>query len=128
MRCCLYGTCKESYFLGALVFSLMANTEHHVLIQSLLMREALGIATSTNIKEVKVLPHMAEGGLGVLIDNSTVWTEGQLPTPSTNTNQLPSQVLMPVEVCQEELLVWAHTDLQRHHGCQARWPCVHKSR
>ena len=25
-----------------------------------------------------MLPHMAEGGLGVLIDNSTVWTKGQL--------------------------------------------------
>ena len=29
---------------------------------------------------------MAEGGLGVLIDNPTVWTEGQLPVPSTNAN------------------------------------------
>ena len=90
------------------------------------MREALGIATSTNKKEVEVLPHMAEGGLGVLIDNSTVWTEGQLPAPSTSANQLPYQALMPVEVCQEELLVRAHVDLQTHHGCQARWPCVHK--
>ena len=95
-------------------------------IQSLPMREALGVATSTNKKEVKVLPHMVEGGLGVLIDNSTVWTEGQLPAPSTNANQLPHQALMPVEVCQEELLVHAHMNLQRHHGCQARWPCVHK--
>ena len=25
--CCLYGTRKESYFLGALIFSLMADTE-----------------------------------------------------------------------------------------------------
>ena len=90
------------------------------------MREALGVATSTNKKEVEVLPHVAEGGLGVLIDNSTVWTEGQLPAPSTNANRLPHQALMPVEVCQEELLVHAHVDLRRHHGCQARWPCVHK--
>ena len=92
----------------------------HMPIQSLPMREALGVATSTNKKEVKVLPHMAEGGLGVLIDNSTVWTEGQLPVPCTNANQLPHQALMLVEVCQEELLAHAHADLWRHHSCQAR--------
>ena len=50
------------------------------------MRKALGVATSTNKREVEVPPHVAEGGLGVLIDNSTVWTEGQLPAPSTNAN------------------------------------------
>ena len=50
------------------------------------MREALGVATSTNKKEVKVFPHMAEGGLRVLIDNSTVWIEGQLSALSTNAN------------------------------------------
>ena len=98
----------------------------HVLIQSLSMREALGVATSTNKKKVQVLPHMAEASLGVLIDNPTVWTEGQLPAPCTNANQLPHQALMPVDVCQEELPVQAHADLWRHHGCQARWPCVHK--
>ena len=111
---------------------LLPNGQHgveqslHMLIQSLPMREALGVATSTNKKEVKVLPRVAEDGLGVLIDNSTVWTEGQLPAPSTNANQLPHQALMPVKVCQEELLVHAHVDLRRHHGCQARWPCFHK--
>ena len=35
----------------------------HVFIQSLPMREALGVATSTNIKEVEVSPHMAESSL-----------------------------------------------------------------
>ena len=97
-----------------------------MLIQNLPMREALGVATSTNGKEVEVLPHVAEGGLGVLIDNSTVWTEGQLSAPSTNANRLSYQALMLVEVCQEELPVQAHVDLWRHHGCQARQPCVHK--
>ena len=41
-------------------------------MHSLPMREALGVATSTNKKEVEVPPHMAEGSLGVLTDNSTV--------------------------------------------------------
>ena len=90
------------------------------------MREALGVATSTNKKEVEVFPHVAEGGLRVLIDNSIVWTEGQLPAPSTNANRLPHQALMPVEVCQEELPVCAHMELWRHYGCQVGWPCIHK--
>ena len=100
----------------------------HMLIQSLPMRKALGVATSTNTKQVEVLPHMAEGSVRVLIDNSTVLTEGQLPAPSTNANRLPHQALMPVEVCQMELLVCAHMDLWRHHSCQVWWSCVHKGR
>ena len=56
----------------------------HVFMQSWPIEEALGVATSTNKKEVEVFPHVAESGVGVLIDNSTVWTEGQLPAPPTN--------------------------------------------
>ena len=58
----------------------------HVFVQSLPMREALGVATSTNKKEVEVSPHMAESCLGVLIDNSAVWTEDHLPALSSNAN------------------------------------------
>ena len=43
------------------------------------MRKALGVATSTHKKEVEVLPHMAEGSVGILVNNPTVGTEGQLP-------------------------------------------------
>ena len=92
------------------------------------MREALGVATSTNKKEDEVFPHMAEGGLRVLIDNSTVWTEGQLPAPSTNANRLPHQAPMPVEVCQQGLPVCAHAELWRHYGCQPGQPCIHEGR
>ena len=56
----------------------------HVPMQSWPIEEALGVATSTDKKEVKVFPHMAESSAGVLVDNSTVWTKGQLPVPSTN--------------------------------------------
>ena len=63
------------------------------------MRKALGVTTSKNKEEVKVFPHMAKGGLRVLIDNSTVWTEGQLPALSANVNRLPHQALMLVEAC-----------------------------
>ena len=53
-------------------------------MQSWPIEEAFGVATSTNKKEVEVFPHVAESSVGVLIDNSTVWTKGQLPAPSTN--------------------------------------------
>ena len=53
------------------------------------MREALGVITSTNKKKVEVSPHMAESGIRVLIDNSTIWTEGHLPVLSINADRLP---------------------------------------
>ena len=56
----------------------------YMLMQSLPMREALAMATSTHEKEVEVPPHMAEGSVGVLINNSAVGTEGHLPSPSLN--------------------------------------------
>ena len=56
----------------------------HMLMQSLPMGEALGVATSTHEKEVKMPPHMAESSVGVLINNSTVGTEGHLPLPALN--------------------------------------------
>ena len=88
------------------------------------MREALGVATLTNKKEVEVSPHMAEGGLGVLIDNSTVWTECHLPALLIDVKRLPPQAPMSVEVHQQELPVHTHVEIQRHYGCQAGWPCV----
>ena len=53
-------------------------------MQSLPINEAPGVAASTNKDEVKVFPHMAESSFIVLIDDSTVWTEGHLPAPSSN--------------------------------------------
>ena len=42
----------------------------HLFVESLPMREALGITASTYEHEVQVLPHMAEGSMEVLIENS----------------------------------------------------------
>ena len=89
----------------------------HVLMKSWPIEEALGVATSTNKKEVEVFPHMAESSVRVLIDSSTVWTKGQLPAPSTNSKRLPHKAPMPVEVRQQELLICAHMALQRYYGC-----------
>ena len=53
----------------------------HVLVQSWSIEETLRVATSTNELEVEVFPHMAESSVRVLINNSSVGTEGKLPVP-----------------------------------------------
>ena len=42
------------------------------------MGKALGVATSVHEKEVEMLVDMAEGSVGILIDDPTIGTEGQL--------------------------------------------------
>ena len=44
------------------------------------MRKALGVATSAQEKEVEMFVDMAEGSVGILIDDHTIGTEGQLPS------------------------------------------------
>ena len=92
------------------------------------MREALGVATSTHEKEVEVPPHMAEGSVGVFINNSTVGAEGHLPLPSLSVQRLPHQAPMSVEVCQQELPVCTNLEIRRHYSHQPQCPCAHKGR
>ena len=56
----------------------------HMLMQSLPMRKALGVAASTHEKEVEMPTHMADGSVRVLINNSIVGTEGKLPSLALN--------------------------------------------
>ena len=56
----------------------------HMSMQSWPIEETLGVTTSTDKMEVEVFPHMAKSSVGVLIDNSTVWTKGELPAHSTD--------------------------------------------
>ena len=56
----------------------------HVLVQSRSIEETLRVTTSTDELEVKVLPYVAESHVGVLINNSTVGTEGKLPAPPSD--------------------------------------------
>ena len=86
-------------------------------MQSWPIEEALGVTTSTDKMEVVVFPHVAKSSVEVLIDNSTVWTKGQLPVPPTNSKRLLHEAPMPMEVCQQELLVCAHVTLRRYYGC-----------
>ena len=92
-----------------------------MLVQSWSIEKTLRVTTSTDELEVKVLPHMAESCIGVLINNSAVGTEGKLPTPPSEVKRLPHEALMLVEV-----LVRTHRELQRYNGCQTRHALAHK--
>ena len=88
---------------GVLPFGAVSNggyrgTGLHVFVESRSIEEASGETTSTDKLEVEMLPHMAEGRVGVLVDNSTVWTEGKLPVPSFKVERLPHEASVLVEV------------------------------
>ena len=74
-----------------------------------------------------MLPHVAESRVRVLINNSTVGTESELPAPPFKVKQLSHEALVMVEVTQQELLVHAYTELRRHNGYQARCARARKS-
>ena len=91
------------------------------------IEEAPKETTSTDKLEVEMLPHMAEGRVRVLVNNSTVQTEGELPVPSFKVERLPHKARVTAEVTQQELLVRAYTDLRRHDGYQAQYALAWKS-
>ena len=90
-----------------------------MLVQDLSIEKTLRVTTSTDELEVKVLPHMAESHVGVLINNSAVGTESELSVPPIEAKRLPHEALVMVEVQQKELLVCTHTELRGCNGCQA---------
>ena len=98
-----------------------------MLVQGRFIEETLGVTTSTDKLEVKVLPHVAESHVGVLINNSAVGTESKLPAPPFEVKQLPHEALVMVEVTQQELLVRAYTELRRHNCYKARCVQAQKS-
>ena len=52
-----------------------------MLVQGQSIEETLRVTTSTDKLEVKVLPHVAESCVGVLVNNSAVGTESEFPAP-----------------------------------------------
>ena len=90
-----------------------------MLVQGWSIEETLRVTTSTDELEVKVLPHMAESHVGVLINNSAVGTESELPAPPFKVKQLPHEALVMVKVTQQELLVHTYMELRRCNGYQA---------
>ena len=88
---------------GVLLFRVVSDGSYrgtcsHVFVESWSIEEASGETTSTDKLEVEMLPHMAEGHVGVLIDDSTVQTEGELPAPSLEVERLPHKASVLVEV------------------------------
>ena len=88
---------------GVLLFGVVSDVGYrctglHVFVESRSIEEASGETTSTDKLEVKMLPHMAEGHVGVLVDDSAVQTEGELPAPSLEVERLPHEASMSVEV------------------------------
>ena len=93
---------KES-ITGLLLFGAVSDGSYggtcpHVPVESRSIEKASGEATSTDKLEVEMLPHMAEGCVGVLIDNSAIWTEGKLPALPLDVERLPHQASMSVKV------------------------------
>ena len=91
----------------------------HVLVQGRSIEKTLRATTSTDELEVKVLPHVAESRVRVLINNSAVGTESELSAPPIEVKRLPHEALVMVEVRQKELLVCTHMELGGHNSCQA---------
>ena len=67
-------------------------------VESQSIEEASGETTSTDKLEVEMLPHMAEGRVGVLVNDSAVQTKGELPVLSADVERLPHEASMSVEV------------------------------
>ena len=113
--------------LGAVSDGGYRGTGLHVFVESQPIEEAPRETTSTDKLEVEMLPHVAEGRVGVLVNNSTVRTEGELPAPSFEVERLPHEARVTVEVAQQELLVRAYTELRRRNCYQARYARAWKS-
>ena len=93
---------KES-IAGLLLFGVDSDggyrgTCPHVSVESWSIEKASGEATSTDKLEVKMLPQMAEGHVGVLVDNSAIQTKGKLPALPFDVERLPHEASVSVEV------------------------------
>ena len=88
---------------GVLPFGAVSDGDYrgtcpHVFVESWSIEKVSGKATSTDKLEVKMLPHMAEGRVGVLIDDSTIQTKGKLPALPLDVERLPHEASVSVEV------------------------------
>ena len=93
---------KES-ITGLLLFGVVSDGSYrgtcpHMSVENWSIQEASGKATSTDKLEVKMLPHMAEGRVGVLVNDSAIRTKGKLPALPLNVERLPHEAHMSMEV------------------------------
>ena len=100
----------------------------HMLMHSMPVREALGLATSTHEKEVEVPPHMTEDSVGVLINNSAVGAKGHLPSPSLNVPTIASPGTHVSEGSSTGTPCRTDLEIRRHYSHQPWRPWAHKGR
>ena len=67
-------------------------------VESRSIEKASRKTTSTDKLEVEMLPHMAEGHVRVLVNDSTMRTKGKLPAPPIDVERLPHQAPVSMEV------------------------------
>ena len=129
----LYGArylTKES-ITGLLLFGVVSDGSYrgtcpHVSVESRSIEKASGEATSTDKLQVEMLPHMAEGCVRVLIDNSAIQTKGKLPVLPLDVERLPHEAYVLVEVTWQEFLIGADMIPGGCDSYQARYPLVWK--
>ena len=76
-------------WFGAVSDGSYRGTCPHVFVESRSIEKAFGKTTSTDKLEVEKLPHVAEGHVRVLVDDSTIWAKGKLPVTPLNVERLP---------------------------------------
>ena len=86
---CLKETITGLLRLGTVSDCGYRGTCPHVSVESRSIEKAFGKVTSADKLEVEVLPHMADGRVGVLIDDSTKRAKSELPAPPLNVERLP---------------------------------------
>ena len=86
---CLKETITGLLWLGVVSDGGHQGTCPHVFVEGWSIEKAFGKATSTDKLEVEMFPHMAEGRVRVLIDDSTIRAKGKLPVPPLDVERLP---------------------------------------
>ena len=64
------------------------------------MLKTLGLAAAADQNQIQVLSHMTQGSLSIFIKNPAVGTKGYLFMPPNNSQGLPLQAIVMVEVHQ----------------------------
>ena len=88
--------CLKESITGLLQFGAVSDggyrgTCPHVSVENQSIEKAFGKATSTDKLEVEVLPHMADGRVGVLVDDSAIRAKSELPVPPLNVERCLSR-------------------------------------
>ena len=86
--------CLKESIVGLLRFEAVSDggyrgTCPHVSVESWSIEKAFGKAIFTDKLEVEMLPHVADGRVGVLVDDSAIRAKSELPVPPLDVERLP---------------------------------------